>query len=102
MRPARYGFNVTVLRRLPPLAGAIAFAIGVVNLVSALTPNLAWRGHLLLDVLPLPAVPLFHTVAVPASAALIVSAFYLRRRRRRAWAVAFGLLVALGVLDLAK
>src|SRR5439155_18089798 len=73
-----------------------------VNLVSALTPNLAWRGHLLLDVLPLPAVPLFHTVAVPASAALIVSAFYLRRRRRRAWAVAFGLLVALGVLDLAK
>jgi lysyl-tRNA synthetase class 2 len=90
------------MRRLPWLAGAVAFAIGLVNLASALTPNIAWRGHLLLHVLPLRAVPLFHSVAVPASIALIVSAFYLRRRRRRAWAVAFGLLAALGALDLAK
>jgi len=91
-----------VLRRLPAFVGAIAFAIGLVNLASAVTPNLAWRGHLLLQVMPVRAVPLFHTVAVPASVALIVSAFYLRRRRRRAWAVAFGLIVGLGVLDLAK
>jgi lysyl-tRNA synthetase, class II len=91
-----------VLRRLPALAGAVAFAIGVVNLVSALTPNIAWRGHLLLQVMPVRAVPLFHSVAVPASVALIVCSFYLRRRRRRAWAVAIGLLVGLGALDLAK
>src|SRR5437867_386152 len=91
-----------VLRRLPALAGAVAFAIGIVNLVSALTPNVAWRGHLLLQVMPVRAVPLFHSVAVPASVALIVCSFYLRRRRRRAWAVAFALLVALGTLDLAK
>jgi lysyl-tRNA synthetase class 2 len=91
-----------VLRRLPAFAGAVAFAIGVVNLVSALTPNIAWRGHLLLQVLPVRAVPLFHSVAVPASVALIVCSFYLRRRRRRAWAVAVALLVALGTLDLAK
>jgi lysyl-tRNA synthetase, class II len=91
-----------VLRRLPALAGAVAFAIGIVNLVSTLTPNVAWRGHLLLQVIPVRAVPLFHSVAVPASVALIVCSFYLRRRRRRAWAVAFALLVALGTLDLAK
>jgi lysyl-tRNA synthetase class 2 len=87
---------------LPFFAGAVAFAIGLVNLASALTPNIAWRGHLLLQVMPVRAVPLFHTVAIPASVALIVSSFYLRRRRRRAWAFAFGLLAALGVLDLAK
>src|SRR5438093_10044868 len=91
-----------VLRRLPALAGAVAFAIGVVNLVSALTPNVAWRGHLLLQVMPVRAVPLIHSVSVPASVALIVCAFYLRRRRRRAWAMAFALLAALGVFDLAK
>src|ERR1051326_5810704 len=90
------------MRRLPSLAGAVAFGIGAVNLISALTPNISWRGHLLLQVLPVRAVPLFHTVAVPASVALIVVSLYLKRRRRRAWVVAFGLLVALGLLDLAK
>jgi len=91
-----------VMRRLPSLAGAIAFAIGLVNLASALTPNITWRGHLLLQVLPVRAVPLIHSAAVPASIALVVCSFYLRGRRKRAWALAFGLLVALGVLDLAK
>ena len=94
--------NDLVLRRLPALSGAIAFAIGVVNLVSAVTPNLSWRGHVLLTVLPARVVPLFHTVAVPASVALIVCSFYLHRRRRRAWAVAFGLLVTLGALNIVK
>jgi hypothetical protein len=30
---------------LPSLAAAIAFAVGLVNLVSALTPTIAWRHH---------------------------------------------------------
>jgi lysyl-tRNA synthetase class 2 len=87
---------------LPSLAGWVAFAVGVVNLASALTPNIAWRGHLLLQVMPLRAVPLLHSIAIPASLALIVSSFYLRKRRQRAWAVAFGLLAALGALNLLK
>ena len=87
---------------LPSLAGAVAFAIGVVNLASALTPNIAWRGHVLLQWLPVRSVPLFHSIAVPASVALIVASFYLRKRRRRAWAVTFGLLVMLGFLDILK
>jgi lysyl-tRNA synthetase class 2 len=87
---------------LPTLAGAITFAIGVVNLLSALTPNIAWRHHALLQLEPVRAVPLFHTLAVPASAALIVTSFYLRACRRRAWQTSLVLLVALGVLDLVK
>jgi lysyl-tRNA synthetase class 2 len=87
---------------LPSLAGWIAFAIGIVNLASALSPSIAWRGHLLLQVMPMRAVPLFHSIAVPASLALIVASLYLRRRRHRAWAAAFALLVALGGLDLLK
>ena len=87
---------------LPNLAGWIAFAIGVANFVSALTPNVAWRGHLLLQVMPVRALPLFHTLAVPAAAVLVVSSVYLRKRRRRAWQAAFVLLLLLGLLNLLK
>src|SRR5262249_4268375 len=88
--------------RLPTLAAAVALAVGAVNLASALTPNVAWRGLLLLHVEPVEFVPLFHTLAVPASVALILCAFYLGRRRRRAWQAALALLLVLGVLDVLK
>jgi lysyl-tRNA synthetase class 2 len=87
---------------LPALAAAVAFAVGVVNLASALTPNVAWRHHLLLRLEPVEVVPVFHTLAVPLSVALIVVAFYLRARRRRAWQLALGLLVALGLVAIVK
>lgn len=87
---------------LPTLAGAVTFAVGIVNLLSALTPNIAWRHHALLQFEPVRAIPLFHTLAVPASVALIVTSFYLRACRRRAWQVSLVLLVALGILDLVK
>jgi lysyl-tRNA synthetase class 2 len=89
-------------QRLPTLAAATALAVGAVNLASALTPNVAWRGHLLLQVEPVELVPVFHTLAVPASVALILCAFYLGRRRRRAWQAALALLLVLGVLDVLK
>lgn len=87
---------------LPALAAAVAFAVGIVNLASALTPNIAWRHHLLLRLEPMEVVPVFHTLAVPLSVALIVVAFYLRVRRRRAWQLALGLLIVLGVVALLK
>jgi lysyl-tRNA synthetase, class II len=87
---------------LPSVAGAIAFAVGLVNLASALTPTIAWRHHLLLQLEPMQIVPLFHTLAVPLSVALIVVAFYLRARRHRAWQLALGLTIALGVNALLK
>jgi lysyl-tRNA synthetase class 2 len=88
--------------RLPVAAALVAGLLGLVNLVSALTPDIAWRGHVLLALEPVRAVPIFHAVAVPLSAALLLTAFYLLRRRRRAWQAAFSLLVALTALNILK
>jgi lysyl-tRNA synthetase class 2 len=96
LRVVRYGEG------LPSLAAVITLVLGIVNLASALTPNIAWRHHAILQLEPVETVPLLHTMAVPASAALITSAYYLRRRRVRAWRAALVLLVFLGALDLAK
>jgi lysyl-tRNA synthetase, class II len=87
---------------LPTLAGAIAFAVGAISLISAATPNIAWRRHLLLSLEPVRAVPIMHTLAIPASAALIMTSFFLRARRRRAWQAGIMLLVALGAIHLLK
>jgi len=81
------------------LAAATA---GVVNALSALTPNLGWEGHTVLQIEPVEAVPIFHALALPTSAALVLTAFYLGRRRWRAWQAAFVFLLALGVVDLLK
>ena len=83
------------------LAGATA-VVGAANLASALTPDVRWRQRLLLQTAPFDNVPVFHALAVPAGAALLILAVYLARRRRRAWQVAFGLALALGVLNLLK
>jgi lysyl-tRNA synthetase class 2 len=87
---------------LPLLAALAALAAGVVNLVSAATPNSGWRHRVLLHVESLEEIRAFHALALPASAGLIVTAFYLYRRRRGALHIAVGLLVALGILNLAK
>jgi lysyl-tRNA synthetase, class II len=87
---------------LPALAAAVAFAVGLVNLASALTPNIAWRHHVLLQLEPVEVVPIFHTLAVPLSVGLVVAAFYLRARRHRAWQFALGLTIVLGAIALLK
>jgi lysyl-tRNA synthetase, class II len=88
--------------RLPLLTALFAAILGLVNLVSALTPDIAWRGHLLLAIEPVKAVPIFHALAVPLSAGLLLAAFYLARRRQRAWQAAFTLLLALAALNVLK
>jgi lysyl-tRNA synthetase class 2 len=87
---------------LPTVAALAALTAGVVNLVSAATPNSGWRHRALLNIESLDEIRVFHALALPAAAALIVTAFYLHRRRRGALNVAVGLLVSLGVLNLAK
>jgi lysyl-tRNA synthetase class 2 len=87
---------------LPLAAGLATFALAIVNVVSALTPSVHWRAHLLLHVEPVAAVPLFHALALPGGAALAVVAFYLQRRRRRAVHAAVAILAALGAFDLLK
>jgi lysyl-tRNA synthetase, class II len=86
----------------PVLAAIGAALIGVINVASALTPNIRWRGHLLLEFEPVEAMRLFHAFALPMGAALLLVAPYLLKRRRRAWRIAVALMVLLGILDLLK
>jgi lysyl-tRNA synthetase class 2 len=87
---------------LPGLAAVAAALVGLVNIASALTPNVHWRGHLLLQYEPVQAIRLFHALALPAGAALLLVAPYLWGRRHRAWQVAIVLMLALGLFDLLK
>jgi lysylphosphatidylglycerol synthetase-like protein (DUF2156 family) len=79
-----------------------AAAIATVDLVSALTPNVAWRGHLLLKIEAVHELRVFHALAIPVAAVLFVCAYYLYRRRLRALRLAVALLVTLGVFNLFK
>ncbi len=87
---------------MPCFAAVAATFVGLVNIASALTPNIRWRGHLLLQLEPVETIRLFHAFALPAGTALLMVAPYLARRRRRAWEVAIVLMVVLGALDLLK
>jgi lysyl-tRNA synthetase class 2 len=89
-------------KHLPLLAAAAAALVGLVNIASALTPNIRWRGHLLLEFEPVEAVRLFHALAFPAGVALLLVAPYLAKRRRRACQVAIVLMIVLGLFDLLK
>jgi len=89
-------------RWAPRAAAVAAVLVGLVNLASALTPNIRWRGHLLLSLEPVEAVRLFHAFSLPAGAALVLVSPYLLKRRRRAWQAAVGLMLALGLFDLLK
>jgi lysylphosphatidylglycerol synthetase-like protein (DUF2156 family) len=88
--------------RVPALAAIAAAVVGATNLASALTPNIRWRGHLLLEFEPVEAMRLFHALALPAGVALLLVAPYLAKRRRRALQTAVVLMAALGVFDLLK
>ena len=100
-RPARLR-PVRHLDDVPGLAAFTVALVGVVDLVSAVTPNVTWRGRVLLHVEPLAAMRTAHALAVPVSFALIVTAYYLYRRRLRALHVALVLLGALAVFNLVK
>jgi lysyl-tRNA synthetase class 2 len=91
-----------IARWTPGLAALAAALVGLVNVASALTPDIRWRGHLLLDFEPVEAIRLFHAFALPAGVALLLVAPYLLKRRHRAWQAAIVLMLALGALDLLK
>ena len=87
---------------LPKLAAVATALAGLVNLASAVTPNIGWRDHLLLQFAPFQALRLSHAAAVPASLLLFATAPYLWRKREGAMRLAIVLLVGLGVLDVLK
>jgi lysylphosphatidylglycerol synthetase-like protein (DUF2156 family) len=83
-------------RLTPRLAAFGAAVVGLINIASALTPNIHWRGHLLLQVEPVQAMRTFHALALPVGGALLLVAPYLFKRRHRAWRLAIGLMLVLG------
>ena len=87
---------------IPRLAAGTTALVGLINIASALTPDIRWRGHLLMQFEPVEAMRTFHAIALPAGAALLVVSPYLLKRRRRAWQVAVALLLAIGLIDLMK
>ena len=87
---------------LPKVAAVTAGLAGLVNLASAVTPNIAWRNHLLLYVEPFETLKLTHALAIPASMLLLVTSPYLWGRRQGALRLALVLLLGLTVLDLLK
>jgi lysyl-tRNA synthetase class 2 len=89
-------------RWMAPVAAAAAALVGLINVASALTPTIRWRGHLLLEFEPVQAIRFFHALAFPAGTALLLVAPYLAKRRRRAWQAAIVLMLALGLFDLLK
>jgi lysyl-tRNA synthetase, class II len=94
---------------LPPVAAGFAALTALINLDSALMPDLHGRGRLLShlgQVLSRVAIddvqPWSHALAVPLSGALLLASVFLAKRRYRAWQGAIALLVALGALNLLK
>ena len=94
--------SVSRAEPLPLVVSVCVAAFALVNLLSALTPDIGWRGHLLLQIEAVEDLRVFHALAVPASVALLVCAYYLYRRRRRALQLAVALLVVLAVLNVFK
>jgi lysyl-tRNA synthetase class 2 len=89
-------------RFTPALAAIAAGFVGLISVASTLTPNIRWRGHLLLELEPVEAMRISHAFALPAGLALLLVAPYLLKRRRRAWRIAIVLMALLGLLDLLK
>ncbi len=85
-----------------PLAALFTGLIAAVNIASALTPDIAWRGHLLLHVEGVPTVRFFHALALPLGTALLLTVPYLLKHRRRALRIAVAILVLAGIINLFK
>src|SRR3954452_11876757 len=99
-RPLRFAS-----RRLDDVPAIAAVAVAIVagiDLVSAVTRHVMWRGHLLVYVEPVGVLRAAHALAVPVSLALLITAYYLFRRRSRAFQLALVLLSALAAFNIVK
>ena len=87
---------------LPALTAIAAAVIALADLISAVTPNVRWRGHVLSQIEAVHELSVFHALAVPTAAVLLTSAYYLYRRRRRALQLAIAALLALSLFNVLK
>ncbi|MFL6138707.1 MAG: phosphatidylglycerol lysyltransferase domain-containing protein [Frankiaceae bacterium] len=88
--------------RLPSLVALTTVAIGIVDVVSAITPEERQRLAALTKVLPLQVAHAASAATAVAGLLLIMLAHGLARRKRRAWRGALVLLLLSGVLNVAK
>jgi len=77
-------------------------AAGLLDIVSAITPEIAERLRLVETVAPLPVPPLASAVVVPVGLVLLLTARGLARGKRRAWQIAVVLLAGSSLLHLLK
>ena len=89
-------------RVLPPLAAVLTVGVGLVNILSSLTPDAGWRAGVLHAAVGHEVPTAAHALALQAGVGLVVVGMYLARRHRRAWAVTVAILVAAGALNLLK
>lgn len=92
------------LRRIeaPKLAAAAAALIGLVGIVSTLTPQTASRSHLIDALLPPGWTTAARTLTLALGFALLWVARGLARRKRRAWVLAVAFVVASAAVHLVK
>jgi lysyl-tRNA synthetase, class II len=94
---------VTVRRIQAPAVVALATAfLAVVGFISALTPEIASRSHLVDGTLPAGWPSAARTLTISISFGLLWLARGLARRKRRAWQLAVALVVASAVTHLAR
>lgn len=91
-----------VIRGLPRLLAVATAAVGVLNVISALTPEQSDRLLALRGVVPLGYSHLASALTAVDGVLLVVMAHGLRRRKRRAWRAALGLLLLSVGLHLLK
>jgi len=89
-------------RRAPLVLAALVAVAGILDIASAVTPELANRVQLIEGVAPNAVPGLASALIVPTGLALIVLARGLRRRRRRAWQLTVALVLVAAVLHILK
>jgi lysyl-tRNA synthetase, class II len=89
-------------RRAPIVLAALVATAGILDIASAVTPELADRVQLIEGVAPNAVPGLASALIVPTGLALIVLARGLWRRRRRAWQVTVALVLVAAILHILK
>ncbi len=89
-------------RRVRRWTAAAIAAAGLIDLVSALTPPLRGRLHLILEVLPLGASQAAGALVALSGLGLLALARGVRRGQHRAWAISVALLAATTVLHILR
>jgi lysyl-tRNA synthetase class 2 len=84
------------------VAGLATAVVGALSLVSAITPDVSWRRHLLLAVEPGPVIGLQHVIATLGGIGLVYVGWGIVRGRRRAANVAIVVLLVLAFVHAAK